>query len=49
MNSVLSDLKECQILEITSGRGRGRVYNNYTASTSFEMTSIELNIAPNAR
>lgn len=49
MSGVLSDLKDCMNLEITSGRNRGMGYNNYAASTSFEMTSIQLDVAPNAR
>ncbi|KAF8031042.1 hypothetical protein BT93_D0276 [Corymbia citriodora subsp. variegata] len=48
MNRVLSELKECLTAEIDSGRTH-RMGNSKRRSESFEMTSIELDIAPNAR
>ncbi|KAL3720930.1 hypothetical protein ACJRO7_005699 [Eucalyptus globulus] len=48
MNRVLSELKECLTVEIGSGRSQ-RMGNSKRRSESFEMTSIELGIAPNAR
>ncbi|XP_031385737.1 probable LRR receptor-like serine/threonine-protein kinase At1g05700 [Punica granatum] len=50
MIHVLSDLKECLGLEIASERNQRSGYNSYMGrSTSFEMTSVELNAAPNPR
>lgn len=45
-NQVLSDLKESLTIETKYSRGAA---GNYTKSSSFEMTSVELNLGPVAR